>query len=62
MNKKFMDIKELSVMTGVTMTTIYNWVSQRRIPYVKFGRLVKFDTEKINRWIEEHAIEPEEFD
>jgi predicted DNA-binding transcriptional regulator AlpA len=31
-------------------------VSQRRIPYVKMGRLTKFDLCEIDRWIASHAV------
>jgi excisionase family DNA binding protein len=33
-------------------------VSQRRIPYVKAGRLVKFDLKAIDAWIERHSVKP----
>ena len=38
-------IKEAGVYTGVSPHTLYAMVSQRRVPYVKVGRLVKFDVE-----------------
>ena len=36
--------------------TLYTMVSQRRIPYVKMGRLTKFDREEIDKWIASHAV------
>jgi excisionase family DNA binding protein len=33
-------------------------VSQRRIPYVKVGRLVKFDVELLDKWIKQNTVMP----
>ena len=56
-----MDIAELSRQLGVTINTLYSWVNQRRIPYVKVGRLVKFDQKDIEAWIAERKVKPTEF-
>jgi len=57
MNKKFLNIKELSEYLGVTVNTLYAWVNQRKIPYLKMGRLVRFDREKVEKWVESNAVE-----
>jgi len=57
MNKKLININELSELTGLSVNTLYSWVSQRRIPYVKIGRLTKFDLKKIDDWIEKMSVE-----
>jgi hypothetical protein len=31
-------------------------VSQRRIPFVKMGRLTKFDREELDKWIGSHSV------
>jgi len=33
-------------------------VSQRRIPFVKMGRLTKFDLKEIDAWIERNSVQP----
>jgi len=55
--KRLIDIGELSEYTGLSKNTIYSWVSQRRIPFVKCGRLTKFDLQRIDEWIEENSSE-----
>lgn len=60
-NKRLLNINELSEYIGLSTSTIYSWVSQRRIPYVKCGRLTKFDLERINDWIEESSVEEKKF-
>ena len=47
-----MDIAEVSERLGVRPKTIYAWVHMRQIPFVKVGRLVKFDPQDISAWIE----------
>lgn len=36
--------------------TIYRFVSQRKIPHVKLGKVLKFDRTEIDRWIASHAV------
>ncbi len=59
MKRILIDIKELAELTGLSVGTLYQWVSQKKIPYVKCGRLTKFDIERIKKWLEEHSVEPE---
>lgn len=55
--RKKIDIQELSEMLGVSVNTIYSWISQRKIPYIKVGRLVRFDVDKVEKWLENHSVE-----
>ena len=57
MNKRLISIQELSELIGVKVSTLYEWVSKKNIPYVKVGRLTKFDLNKIDNWITERSIE-----
>lgn len=61
MEKRLLNIKEVSEYLGVKEHTLYMWVSQRRIPFVKCGRLTKFDLKKIDKWIEENAVSEIDF-
>ena len=51
-------IQQAAQMTGVSTTTLYKWVSQRKIPYIKMGRLVKFDPLKLEEWIRQQTVMP----
>jgi len=57
MNKLLINVKQLSESTGLNVFTLYSWINQKRIPYVKVGRLVRFDPKKIEKWIEEKTVE-----
>ena len=60
--KRLIDVHELSIVTGVSVSTLYSWVSQRKIPFVKCGRLTKFDLPNIDIWIERNTVKPVEID
>lgn len=57
MDRRLLNIDELSQYIGLSKNTIYSWVSQRRIPFVKCGRLTKLDLKRIDSWIEENSSE-----
>lgn len=61
MNKRLINIRELSEYTGLKVNTLYSWVSERRIPFVKCGRLTKFDLNEIDGWIEKNKIQQKDF-
>ena len=42
---------DLAIYLGVRVDTVYSWVSKGRLPYVKVGRLVRFDIRDIDTWI-----------
>ena len=56
MNRRLLDINEVADYIGLSVHTLYTMVSQRRIPYVKMGRLTKFDREEIDKWIASHSV------
>ncbi len=59
MSNKLIDIKKLSEILGLSKQTIYEMVSQSRIPYIKLSsRILRFDSEKIEKWIESKSYEP----
>jgi excisionase family DNA binding protein len=56
--KRLIDIRGAADYTGLSVHTVYTMVSQRRIPYVKVGRLVKFDPSMLDGWIKQHTVMP----
>lgn len=57
MLKRFMNIQEASEYLGFSSHTIYAWTSQRRIPFVKIGGRLRFDKQKLDKWIEEFEFD-----
>ncbi len=57
-----LDITSISQQLGVSVNTVYSWVCQKKIPYVKLGRLVRFDSQDISKWLTEKKVETKAFD
>ena len=55
---RLVSIQDCSVYIGLSVHTLYTMVSQRRIPFVKVGRLVKFDLALIDAWINKRTVMP----
>ncbi len=51
-------IDELASLLRIHKGTIYNWVYRRKIPYVKVGRLVRFDLAEITKYLDGCRIGP----
>ena len=49
MEKRYVNIKEVSGYTSLPVKTLYEWASIGRIPSIKLGRRVLFDLEDIDR-------------
>lgn len=58
MTRRLLDIKDVAIYTGLSVHTLYAMVSQRRIPFVKLGRLTKFDREMLDKWIKQQTVLP----
>lgn len=44
------DINEAASALAVKKATLRKWVQQKRIPFVKLGRCVRFDVEELVRF------------
>jgi len=56
--RRLITIQDAAAYTGLSVHTLYTMVSQRRIPYVKVGRLTKFDVGLLDAWIKQHTVMP----
>jgi len=61
MPQNLIGIETVSKQLGISVNTVYAWICQKRIPYVKIGRLVKFDQRDIDAWVESRKIKPFEY-
>jgi len=52
---------EVAQMLGIRRDSVYRFVVQRRIPFVKFGRVTRFELKKINEWIAEKSVAIKDF-
>ena len=57
---KLLTKQELADWLGVKVTTVNNWIAQRRIPYIKLaaGNLVRFRQSQVETWLAESEVKP----
>ena len=54
--KSFYTVVELAEAIGMSQVTIRNWLAERRLSYVKFGKNVRIPTSELERLIAEGTI------
>ncbi len=50
--ERLMTAKQVSELIEVRPSTIYQWVHEGLIPYVKLGKCVRFRKSELFRWID----------
>jgi excisionase family DNA binding protein len=50
--RRLLTVQEAARMLAVSVSTLYGWVWQRRIPFVKVGRAVRFDLADLEKFIQ----------
>ncbi len=59
MKKRLIDIREASEYLGIAVNTLRCWCSRKSIPHVKIDRMVRFDVQVLDEWINERIIAPD---
>ena len=54
-----MDIEAVARRLAVGVRHVRRLVTERRIPYHKWGHLLRFDPDEIEAWIEESRVPPD---
>ena len=54
---RLLTVGEAADYLGISPGTLRNWLSMRRISYVKVGRLTKLSQETLDRYIAERTVE-----
>ena len=56
MEKRLLNIKEVSEYLGISQKGLYNMIYRREIPFIKIGGRVRFDIIDLDKWIERQKI------
>jgi excisionase family DNA binding protein len=54
MQSRLFTVQEAARYLAVSASTLYGWVWQRRISFVKVGRALRFDVRDLERFIDEN--------
>lgn len=49
-NEKYLDVNMVSKYLHVAKSTIYKWVNEDYIPFIKLGKSTRFIKEDIDEW------------
>ena len=58
--KKFITSEEVAELLNVPQSTIYHYTHTNKIPFIRKGKRLLFDYDKIINWIEEGSVETNE--
>ena len=54
--KQYLNIAEASAYTRASVKTLRNWVSSRKVPFIKMGGRVVFSVSALDAWMESKAV------
>ena len=57
-NARLVNVQHAAQYLAVSVSTLYGWVYQRRIPFVKVGRALRIDVSDLDQFIESNRIRP----
>jgi excisionase family DNA binding protein len=55
---RLLTVRQAAGWLNISVSTVYEWVWQRRIDFVKVGRAVRFDIKEPEKFIEENHCRP----
>ena len=53
---RLLDVPGIADHLGVTVRHIRRLVAERRIPYIKWGHLIRFDPIEVAEWIDTYRL------
>ena len=56
--RQLLDITAIAEQLGVNIRHVRRLVAERRIPYLKWGHLLRFDPDEIDTWLDEARVSP----
>ena len=51
MEKRFYNAKEIAHYLGMSEDAVRKWAMRGQIPFIKFGKSLRFDMVKVERWV-----------
>jgi len=57
MERRYFTVEQISEYLGISTATVYRWTQLRQIPFLKMGRVLRFDIVAIEKWVKEFRRE-----
>ena len=58
MGERWLSVDEIAAHLGVSRDTVYKWISRKKLPARKLGRLWKFLASEVDEWARRQAGSP----
>lgn len=51
MEDRWLSVDEIATYLGIKRDTVYNWISSKKMPAHRVGRLWKFKKHEVDTWV-----------
>lgn len=58
MAEPWLSAEEIAAHLGITKDTVYDWISDKKMPAHRVGRLWKFQVSEIDEWVRSGGAAP----
>ena len=57
MEKRYVNVNDIANYLGMSKPSIYRYAESRKIPFLKIGKVLRFDVVEIEKWLREYKRE-----
>jgi len=51
MNDRYLSVAEICTYLGIKRDTVYKWISEKKLPAHRVGKLWKFKISEVDAWV-----------
>ena len=51
MNDRYLSVAEICLYLGIKRDTVYKWISEKKLPAHRIGKLWKFKISEVDEWV-----------
>ena len=51
MNDRYLSVAEICTYLGIKRDTVYKWISEKKLPAHRIGKLWKFKINEVDEWV-----------
>ena len=51
MNDRYLSVAEICTYLGIKKDTVYKWISEKKLPAHRVGKLWKFKISEVDEWV-----------
>ena len=56
MNDRYLSVAEICTYLGIKRDTVYKWISEKKLPAHRIGKLWKFKISEVDEWVDKQDI------